>query len=491
MPTTQEIEKELESRRQEVQVELACRSLLNFTLYTFEGEYQVNWHHRLVAEEIDAWLDAEEPYNLLLQLPPQHGKSELSSRRLPAYVFGKDPNKQIILGAYNQDWASTFGRNTQEIMLSDKYRELFPNTRLVTKGFRGRETDIKQANEFTIVGHKGKYKASGVGGSITGRSADIIIIDDPIKNREEAESETIREKTIEWYRSTLRTRLSKGGRILMLLTRWHLHDLAGHCIKKMKDDEQASQWRVISLPAIFEKTEFTHPKDKRKEGEILWPNRYPKKFIMIQKAEQGSYDFNALYQQQPSPPGGAVFKREWAKVIEAEDLPPNIYWVRYWDLAVTAKTSADYTASVQMGRDQNNNVYIRRIVREQEEWPVVKKMLKTIAKNEKMVVGIETCGTQKGFFQDLMSDLELFDVPLYAFDEDKDKLTRALPWIARAEAGKFYIVRGKGIDGYIDELVEFTGQGDKHDDQVDATSGCYRMLAEYIEPEVLVLGDYG
>jgi len=491
MPTLQQINSEIDSRRQEVEIELARRSLLNFTTFTFEGDYQVNWHHRLVADEIDAWLVAEEPYNLLIQEPPRHGKSEQCSRRLPGYIFGRNPDAQVLFGSYSADLAGAMSRDAQRVMLGNRYSQVFPHTRLATKGNRYDETAIRQANEFTIVGKRGRFRASGVGGGLTGRGADIGIIDDPFKNRQEAESETVRDGVIEWYKSTFRTRLEKGGRILMLLTRWHLHDLAGWCIDKMKIDPEADKWKVISLPALFEKGEFTRPCDHRQPNEALWVSKYPESALRKIKATIGTYDFNALYQQQPSPPGGAVFKREWAKVIDAEDLPPNVQWVRYWDLAVTAKTSADYTASVQMGRDQNNNVYVRRIVREQMEWPVGKRMLKTIAISEKLPVGIETCGTQKGFFQDLMADLEMASIALYAFNEDKDKLTRALPWIARAEAGKFYLVRGKGIDNYIDELVEFTGQGDKHDDQVDATSGAYRMLAEYIEPEVYVIGQYG
>ena len=465
MPTIQQINSEVENRCREVDIELARRSLLNFTVYTFEGEYQANWHHRLVADEIDVWLTADEPYNLLVQEPPRHGKSEQCSRRLPGYIFGRNPDAQVLFASYSADLASAMSRDAQRVMLSNSYSQVFPKTRLVTKGHSHDETAIRQANEFTIVRKKGRFRASGVGGGMTGRGADIAIIDDPFKNRQDAESETVREGVIEWYKSTFRTRLEKGGRILMLLTRWHVHDLAGWCIDKMKTDPDADTWKVISLPATYEKTEFSHAEDRRKEGEALWLEKYPVKDLRKIKASIGTYDWNALFQQRPSPPGGAVFKREWAQVIDTEDLPPNIRWVRCWDLAVTAKTSADYTASVQLGVDSNMNVYCRKFVRDQVEWPVGKKMIKAIAKQEKVAVGVTTTGMQKGFFQDLMSDLEMLDVPLYAFNEDTDKLTRALPWIARAEAGKFYLVRGKGVDIYIDELVEFTGQGDKHDDQ--------------------------
>lgn len=490
MVSVAEIDLEIANRDKQVNVELARRSLLDCTTYTFDGDYETNWHHILVANEIDAWLDSLDPYNLLIQLPPRHGKSELCSRRLPPYIFGKHPDWEVILGSYSADLATKMCRDAQRIMLRKEYGEVFPGTQLVTKGSKHDETAIRQANEFSIVGHKGAMKAAGMQGGVTGRGANVIVIDDPFKNRKEAESETVREGVIEEYKSTFRTRLEKGGRILMLLTRWHLHDLAGWCINKMKDDPDADRWKVLSFPALFTQSEFTHPDDPRKEGEALWPNKYPIKDLMRIKASVGTYDWNALYQQEPSPPGGAVFKREWARLIDADDLPPNITWVRYWDLAVSAKKSADYTASVMLGVDSLGNIYIQRIVREQVEWPVSKRMIKTIGLNERIAIGIETCGTQKGFFQELMCELDSMSLELHAFDEDTDKLTRALPWIARAEAGKFYIVRGKGVDKYIDELIEFTGHGDKHDDQVDATSGAFRMLAEYVEPELEVIGDF-
>jgi len=482
------LEQELEIR-EELFRRQARRSLLAFTQYTFPNRsFIFNWHHKIITDEIEACLDSQEPYNLMLFVPPRHSKSELCSRRLPAYIFGKNPDAQVIFTSYSAGMAEMMSRDAQRIMLSDSYREVFPNTRLKTRGSRTDDNAIKQAGEFSIVNHRGIFKATGIGGGITGRGADIAIIDDPIKNREEAESKTVRESTIEWYRSTLRTRLEKGGRIILLMTRWHVDDLAGQLIKQFKTSSEVDRWRIISLPAIYEKSEYSHPEDNRKVGQALWPAKYNEKSLARIKATTLAYNWNSEYQQRPLPPGGAIIKRAWLQVVEKAPIALN--WVRYWDLAVSKKTKADYTASGQMAVDKDGNVFVRKFVREQLEWPAVRRMIVSIAIQERVPVGIEQVSTQKGFVDDLFTMPQMRDINLCGYNVDTDKLTRALPWIARAGAGKFYIVRGKGVDEYIDELVEFTGKGDTHDDQIDWTSGCWTMLSQNIEPEVEIIGEY-
>lgn len=427
------------------------------------------------------------PYNLMLFMPPRHSKSEICARRLPGFIYGHNPDAQIIFTTYGMDLSGDMSRDVQGIMLSESYHELFPYSPLKHVGYKCNDTAIKQAKGFTIVGKRGKYRATGVGGGITGTGADYAIIDDPHKNRKEAESKTVRDGIKAWYRSTLRTRLEKGGRILLLQTRWHIDDLAGWLIKEAQNNPDGDKWKIVSLPAVYENTEFTHPKDPRSEGEALWPNKYNADALNKIKVG-GSYDWNALYQQRPESPTGARIKREWLKVIEAA--PDNLQWVRYWDLAVTKKTTADYTASGQMAIDIDGNIYVRKLVHEQQEWPTSKRMITLIARQECVSVGIESVATQKGFVDDLIADPMLREIDIRGYGVDSEKLVRALPWIGRAEQGKFFIIRGKGADEYIEELVEFTGHEDAHDDQVDWTSGAYKMLAEYVEPEMIVAGDY-
>ena len=450
-------------------------------------DFATAWFHDILVREIWEWHTNPDSPFLMIFMPPRHSKSEMVSRMLPAFLFGLDPDIRIFGTSYGQSLANDMSRDVQNIMLCDAYGQIFPETQLSKIGTRS-ETARRNIDQFNIIGRRGYYLGRGVGAGVMGKGADRIIIDDPFKSRKEAESETVRESTWQWYKGTLRNRLQPGGKIILLNTRWHEDDLSGRILQKMKDDPESDRWKVISFPAIAEDGEYQHPEDKRKEGAALWPEMYDESALKKIKATSGGYDWSALYQQRPSPPGGAVIKRDWLQVI---DQPPGyLMWVRFWDLAVTKKTTADYTASGQMAMDVMGNVYVRNFVREQQEWPTVRRMLVVIANQENCPVGVEEVGTQKGFVQDFLTVKELRSIDIRGYGVDSDKKTRALPWVARAEAGKFYIIRGKGVDEYISELVSFTGMDDKNDDQVDWTSGAYSMLANYIEPEIWEGGEY-
>lgn len=465
------------------------KDLLSFIRYA-RPSYRVNWHHRLLCLEIDRWLVASPPYNLLLSMPPQHGKSEVCSRYLPAYIFGKNPDADIIASSYAADLIEGMSRDAQRIIDTPEYHDLFPQTTIVRRGNVADETAIRRAEEWTIQRRRGHYRCAGVGGGLTGHPAQYGIIDDPVKGRKEAESSTVREATLEWYYTVFRTRLHGGGRILMLMTRWHVDDLAGQVLRKAKDDPKADRWKHIIFPAIYEKSEFTHPNDPRAEGQALWPEFQNEQHFDATRATVGSYNWYGLYQQQPTPPGGNVIKRPWLQIIEPHQVPVDMEWVRFWDLAVSEKTKADYTASGQMAIDRDGRIYVRHFIHEQVEWPEAKRMIVQQSRSDGVPVGIESGGVQKAFFQSLLTDQDLRSVPLYGITPDKSKLLRAQPWIARAEAGKFFVVRGPGVDSYVDELVEFTGMDDTHDDQVDWTSGAYKMLCGDTEAVVEDLGDY-
>jgi predicted phage terminase large subunit-like protein len=488
--TIEEVDAALERKLRDIDIRMARQDLLAFTQYTFPTGFETNWHHEIMCREIDDWLVAEEPYNLALNLPRRHSKSEICSRHLPAYIFGRWPDKHIIAASYGASLIEGMSRECQKIMSSPEYAVVFPGTLIPTKGKRWDESAVRRADEFTIQGRRGHYVCAGVDGPLIGHGGHIGLIDDPIKNRPEAESKTTREKCVEWYRSTFRTSMEQGGRILMLTTRWHTDDLEGYVIKQMRDNPGGDHWKIISFPAIFEEGEFTHPDDPRKEGEALWPWKKTAEELNQIRIEGGSYNWASMWQQRPSPPGGNKIKRHWLQRIHRRDLPLNMQWVRFWDLAVTANTRADYTASGMMAIDENGNVYIDHLVREQVEWPDAQKMIKAHAVQEAVPMGITTTGMQKGFFQALLKEPEMLDVAVYGYNEVKDKYTRAIPWIARAEAGKFFIVEGPGVDTYIDELVEFTGKDDTHDDQVDWTSGAYQMFVGAVDAGVEIIGEY-
>lgn len=270
-------------------------NFLDFTRYTMPA-YEVNWHHRALADKLDWWVRTPNA-KLIVCMPPRMGKSELVSRRLPAYVLGNNPNADIIATSYGQDLANAMSRDVQSIMDGPEYLSLFPGSR---RPFRAREKKLSTINDWQLAYRDGSYKAAGVGGGITGRGFDFGIIDDPFKNDAEAQSPRQREKVWYWYHSTFLTRREPGARILITMTRWHQSDLVGMLVDSEDD------WEIISLPAVKEEAP-TIPEDKREVGEYLWESRFGPDKLEATKAITRVW--NAAYRQQPSEGEGNVYKK--------------------------------------------------------------------------------------------------------------------------------------------------------------------------------------
>lgn len=283
----------------QIQAEKARRSLLEFTKYTFP-KYEVNWHHKALAKQLDRIL-SHDLTRLMVFMPPRYGKTELASRRFPAYVLGKNPDAKVIACSYAASLAHDINRDVQRIIDSKPYQELFPNTRLFGKNVRTstHNTYLRNNDIFEIVGHRGFYKAAGVQGGITGKGYDIGIIDDPIKNAEQAFSPTYREKVWEWYTTTFHSRKEKGAAIILIMTRWHEDDLAGRLLSQDDDSEFAEDWKVIQFKAIKERPPSETPGDPRKEGTPLWPSKFTLDDVKKDRKLMGSRKFNALHQQKP------------------------------------------------------------------------------------------------------------------------------------------------------------------------------------------------
>ncbi|MCK9245102.1 MAG: terminase family protein [Candidatus Marinimicrobia bacterium] len=334
-------------------------SLLGFTQYT-KPDYEANWHHRLLCDYLDKFVSGEIK-RLMVFMPPRHGKSELVSRRLPAYIFGKRPNSSVIACSYSADLASLMNRDVQRIIDDTKYKALFPDTTL--SGDNARKTEkgayLRNSDIFEIVGHRGAYRSSGVGGGITGMGCDVGIIDDPIKNREEAASTTYREKIWEWYTSTFYTRLEKDAQILVTLTRWHEDDLGGRLLKQSQD-EAADKWTILNLPAICEENQ--HPKDPRAIGDPLWENKYDLDRLAKIRVTIGQYDWASLYQQRPAPKEGGLWKyadiHQYRYLGNPEDVPGLQRVVVGVDPAVTGTSTSDETGIVVAGVGSNNHYYV-------------------------------------------------------------------------------------------------------------------------------------
>jgi predicted phage terminase large subunit-like protein len=321
----QEAAQELLTRR------AARKSLIDFTRYT-KPDFQVGAHHKQIAQALES-VENGECDRLMIFAPPRHTKSELASRRFPAWYLGRHPDKQLIAATYSGDFALDFGREVRGIVQSDEFRALYPDVSLAA--------DSQAANRWhTNQGGVSVYV--GVGGPITGRGAHIALIDDPFKNREEADSEVRRETVWKWYTSTLRTRLMPKGAIVLILTRWHEDDLAGRLLEKQRDE-----WKVVELPAV--------ENENTPQAKALWPEWYDLDALKRIKADIGPRDWSALYQQRPVPDEGTFFKREWFRWYDEK--PKHLHYYVCSDYAVT-EGDGDYTEHGVFGVDPDDNIYL-------------------------------------------------------------------------------------------------------------------------------------
>ncbi len=416
-----------------------------------------NWpHQKYLYEKLDM-VTRGICKRMMIFMPPRHTKTETVTVRYGAYRLEQNPKLNIILGCYNQKLANRFSRKTLRIA---KQRIALSN-------------DRKAVEEWeTAIG--GGLRAVGVGGGITGFGGDLIMIDDPVKNREEAESETYRDKCWEWFNDDLYTRLEPGGAIVLTMTRWHDDDLAGRLLQEM--EEGGERWEVVSLPAIAEEGDPM----KRRPGTALCPARYDEtKLAEIQK-KLGAYSFAALYQQRPTPLEGGLFKREWFGRDQFIDRAPDgLQWARGYDLAVSMKTSADYTASFRCAFTRTGDLIIDGGFRKKIEFPdQLRYVVKRMVEERNTRHGIEKALHGQALVQALRRVPAVRGVPLREIRPDNDKFTRALGWAELAEAGKVYIVTAPWNNDFLDEVCRFTGKGDAHDDQVDAVSIAVNMLAK-------------
>ncbi|MHA1169610.1 MAG: phage terminase large subunit [Candidatus Hodarchaeales archaeon] len=439
----------------------ARRSLLTFSKRVWP-EYRISRNHEYVARVLEKALRREKGYNkIVLHEPPQHGKSLQVSILFPAYYMGHFPDDPVILTAYGDQHAIGFSKKIRNIVDSEAYDQIFPGMKL--------SADTRAGNRWELEGHRGGLTAAGINGAITGKGARLLLMDDPIKHRREAESPIYRENLKEAYRSTLRTRLHKDAIQILIMTRWHQDDLAGFLLK-----EQG--FKYICLPAIAEGDDPL----SRREGEPLWPERFPFEFLMETKESVGSYDWNSMYQGRPSPPEGLIFKRNYFKIVD--EAPSGLNWVRFWDLATTEQNKGDYTASYRMAIDNKGNVYIADEIHAQWEWPIVRRELKRTSLREKgTLVGIESQGMQKGMVQECHADPDLVHIGIMGIPVPNSKRVRAMPVMARGEAGKLFLVRGAWNDEFIEEFLVF--DVGEHDDRVDAISGGMHLLS-LLNPEM-------
>ena len=425
--------------------------------------YQHSDHLQMLDEHLEQVVEYVESEGksgigrLIVEMPPRHGKTLTVSRLLPAWFLGRKPDKRLMLVSYGASLAHKNSRYVRNLINSPRYREYF-DIELAH--------DSKAADAWDLHNFEGGCDALGVLGGATGKGAHLLINDDLIKNRQEAESDVIRERTWDALNDDLMTRLEPGGAVILMATRWHMDDPTGRALK-----DETEGWVRLRLPALAEEDDVLD----RGPGEPLWSWRYPLEVLRKREAAMGPYSWSALYQQNPVPAEGGIFKLAWFQPYI--DVEPEIVWaVRYWDLAMSEKTTADYSVGVTMGQAVDGHFYVLDVSRVRLEWgDVVPHMAEVIIADGKPVAqGVEEKGFMSRAIQELNNDPRLHGFQIWGYPVDTDKVTRALPYAAKCAAGTVHVMNRHWTQSYVEELTSFPNGA--HDDQVDASSGAWAML---------------
>lgn len=433
--------------------DFAFSRLIPYAAYQWP-QYRDAAHHRLIARHLEA-VERGEIKRLMITMPPRHGKSMLASEFFPAWYLGRNPDHYVVTATYAQELADDFGRKVKNQIEDQAFQAIFPGV--------GLSGDSKAAKRFHVEGayggiehgtnQKGAFYAVGVGGPLTGRGAHLLLIDDPVKNREDAESEIMRRKTRDWYTSTAYTRLMPGGRIVVIQTRWHEDDLSGW----LQLEHEHEDWTVLNLPAINE------------AGEALWPDQYPLEELERIKRALPARDWYALYQQQPSPETGDYFRREW--IVPVDVIPPRETLSIYGgsDYAVTAD-GGDYTVHAVVGVAPDGRMYLLDLWRERASSDVwVDAFCALVRKWRPIGWGEEGGQIKSGVGPFLIK--RMLETGSYTtreqFPTRGDKAVRAQSMRGRMAMQGLHVPRNAPwLSDFVAELMHFPVG--VHDDQVDA-----------------------
>ena len=415
-----------------------------------------DWPHMVRLQDTLERVTSGEIDRLIIQMPPRHGKSETTTVRYPVYRLTDNPELRVIVGAYNATLAAKFSR---------KARKVAADSGLDLSEERAAADDWE-----TTAG--GGVRAVGVGAGVTGHGGDLIIVDDPVKSREEAESETYRNRVWDWFTDDLWTRREPGAAVVVIMTRWHADDLVGRIL----ESEDGPNWTVLSLPAVAEDDDALG----RPAGAALCPDRYDEKALADIRTVLGAYSFSALFQQSPRPREGNMFPRDMVRIVDAA--PAGISWVRYWDKAGTEGGGCN-TAGVKMGV-HDGIVYVADSRTAQLGADRRQRLMRQTAELDGKACRVwSEQEPGSGGKESAENDVKLLAGFSVAVERvTGDKVVRAEPFAAQWQAGNVRLIRGPWNAGYLDEAEAFPNG--KRKDQVDASSGAYNKIA--LAPRFLV-----
>jgi len=410
-------------------------------------------HHSIMADAFERVVEGKLK-RLIINMPPRHTKSEFASYLLPAWFLGRYPEKKVIQTAHTAELAVGFGRKVRNLVGDEDYQKLFPNVSL--------RQDSKAAGRWNT-NKEGEYFAIGVGGAVTGKGADLLIIDDPHSEQEARSADpAVFDPVYEWYTSGPRQRLQPGGAIVIVMTRWHQRDLAGQILKASHQRDGSDEWEVIQLPAIMP------------SGNSLWPEYWPLAELESLKAELPAAKWSAQYQQDPTAEEQALIKRDWWRKWEKDEPPKCEFLIQSWDTAFLKTQRADYSActtwgvffSEEIGKE-NANIILLDAFKDRMEFPELKSIAyKSYNKWEPDACIVEA----KAAGQPLIFELRQMGIPVsdYTPSRGNDKIARVNAVSDLFASGLVWVPNTSWAEEVIEEFAAFpVGE---HDDLVDSST---------------------
>ncbi len=458
---------------------LLRQDLSSFIIRSFQElnpqtHYLHNWHVDLIASKLTAVADGKIK-RLIINIPPRNLKSICASVAFPAWLLGHYPAKKVICASYAQDLAIKHALDCRQLILSPWYQEIFPNTRLSAS--RTASSDFKTTQN-------GGRMAVSTGGGITGRGADILIIDDPLKP-DEATSDVTRNNVNDWFDGTAYTRLDskKDGAIIIIMQRLHLDDLVGYV-------RQRGDWDIVNLPAIAEETEeYTFStlagmkQVSREPGSPLHGARESLETLSMIKANMAEYQFYGQYQQAPVPMGGGMIKTDWLQRYTQQSLPEKFELIiQSWDTASKVNNFSDYSVGITLGV-KNKNIYVLDVKRARMDFPTLRKAaIAAYQQYHPNTILIEDASSGIQLVQDL-KEQDIYCVK--PVKPEGDKKTRLFAQASVFEAGKVYVPeQAPWLENFTHELTSFPSA--KFDDQVDALSQGLSYLRTHLDEPALL-----
>ena len=425
-----------------------------------QPDYIVGKHHRMLGNMLMDIAEGKKD-RICVNIPPRHGKSQLVSIFFPAWFLGRNPNKKVMMVSHTTDLAVDFGRKVRNLISTDEYASIFPAAKLAV--------DSKSAGRWnTSVG--GEYYACGIGSSIAGRGADLLLVDDPHSEQDVINGNfEVFEKAYEWFTFGARTRLMPGGRVAIIQTRWHMDDLTGRVTRDMVQNERADQYDVVEFPAILD---IVNKKTKKSEQKPLWPEFFDLNALLRTKASMPTFQWNAQYQQEPTAEEAALIKRDWWGIWKQEYPPDCEYVIMSLDAAAETHNRADFTALTTWGvflneEVDNYNIILLNSIKKRMEFPELKQL--AIEEYEEwepdaFIVEKKSAGTA------LYQEMRRSGLPVQEYTPHRgsgDKLARLNSVSDIVASGMCWMPETRWAEEVIEEIAGFPFMS--HDDLVDST----------------------